>query len=270
MLQDRRASAAWQSESAKSPPVTQGDAQCPARPLSWRPNRERSFGPAPFHIVARVSGEQAEGAFELYDLALGPATIDYHVHEKMDETLCVVEGAIEFNIAGQISLRAGRLGGFCPARRASRLHQPRPRPSPRADHVQAPVAISTSTSAPWRSYSTRRPWTPRHSPNCRSATTRRSCLRERKACRCPRVAPEWPKRSVPTFRRRYQTLAADESRPGLPEQGLSGTIRTGPEPARHHLAMRPQALHNSGRGAVWLAHLLWEQGVGGSNPLAPT
>ncbi len=25
----------------------------------------------------------------------------------------------------------------------------------------------------------------------------------------------------------------------------------------------------SGRGAVWLAHLLWEQGVGGSNPLAP-
>ena len=26
----------------------------------------------------------------------------------------------------------------------------------------------------------------------------------------------------------------------------------------------------AGRGAVRLAHLLWEQGVGGSNPLAPT
>ncbi len=26
----------------------------------------------------------------------------------------------------------------------------------------------------------------------------------------------------------------------------------------------------SGRSAAWLAHLPWEQGVGGSNPLAPT
>ena len=26
----------------------------------------------------------------------------------------------------------------------------------------------------------------------------------------------------------------------------------------------------AGRSAAWLAHLPWEQGVGGSNPLAPT
>ena len=28
--------------------------------------------------------------------------------------------------------------------------------------------------------------------------------------------------------------------------------------------------NSSGRSAVWLAHLLWEQGVEGSNPFAPT
>jgi hypothetical protein len=28
--------------------------------------------------------------------------------------------------------------------------------------------------------------------------------------------------------------------------------------------------YNSGRSAVWIAHLPWEQGVGGSNPPVPT
>jgi hypothetical protein len=31
-----------------------------------------------------------------------------------------------------------------------------------------------------------------------------------------------------------------------------------------------QTLKTAGRSADWLAHLPWEQGVGGSNPLAPT
>jgi hypothetical protein len=45
-------------------------------------------------IHTRVSGEQSEGRFEMYHLALGPGSVDYHVHERADETIHILEGDI--------------------------------------------------------------------------------------------------------------------------------------------------------------------------------
>jgi len=72
------------------------------------------FVAGPFTIMTRVAGSQTGGTFELYDLALGAATIDYHVHHKMDETLCVVEGSIEFIVAGEKFLRPAGSVAFVP------------------------------------------------------------------------------------------------------------------------------------------------------------
>jgi quercetin dioxygenase-like cupin family protein len=68
----------------------------------------------PFEIIARVLGDQTGGTFELYELALGPATIDYHVHHTMDETLTVLEGEIEFVVAGEKFLRPAGSVAFVP------------------------------------------------------------------------------------------------------------------------------------------------------------
>ena len=68
----------------------------------------------PFAIMARVLGTQTGGAFELYELVLGPATIDYHVHHKMDETIYVLEGEIEFIVAGEKFLRSAGAVAFVP------------------------------------------------------------------------------------------------------------------------------------------------------------
>jgi quercetin dioxygenase-like cupin family protein len=65
------------------------------------PEEGEVYNAGPFRIVARVLGAQSGQAFELYELSLGPATVDYHVHHKMDETIAVVEGTIEFNVAGE-------------------------------------------------------------------------------------------------------------------------------------------------------------------------
>lgn len=72
------------------------------------PGEGETFKAGPFDIVSRVQSGQSNGVFELYELALGAATIDYHVHHRMDETLTVLEGQIEFNVAGKkVSKPAG-------------------------------------------------------------------------------------------------------------------------------------------------------------------
>ncbi|OAI41211.1 hypothetical protein AYO40_03635 [Planctomycetaceae bacterium SCGC AG-212-D15] len=59
------------------------------------------YAAGPFAITARVLGTQSAGAFEFYELGLGVATVDYHVHNTMDETIYVLEGEVEFNVAGE-------------------------------------------------------------------------------------------------------------------------------------------------------------------------
>jgi uncharacterized cupin superfamily protein len=74
----------------------------PARePFVLSPTEGESFKAGPFDIITRVSGSQSEGAFEMYELGLGVATVDYHVHMKMDETIHIIAGEIEFNVVGK-------------------------------------------------------------------------------------------------------------------------------------------------------------------------
>jgi mannose-6-phosphate isomerase-like protein (cupin superfamily) len=72
------------------------------------------FVAGPFTITARATGPQTNGLFELYELGLGTATIDYHVHMHMDETLVVLEGEIEFNVNGTKFLRKAGSVAFVP------------------------------------------------------------------------------------------------------------------------------------------------------------
>lgn len=85
-----------------------------SKPSVLLPTEGEVFRAGPFTITARVLGPQTDGAFELYELSLGPATIDYHVHRNMDETLTVLEGEIEFNVAGEKLLRPAGSVAFVP------------------------------------------------------------------------------------------------------------------------------------------------------------
>jgi len=69
------------------------------------PSEGEVFTIGALKIVSRVVGSMSGNQIELYDLILGPFVIDYHVHMKMDETLCVVDGEIEFIVDGQTFVR---------------------------------------------------------------------------------------------------------------------------------------------------------------------
>ena len=85
-----------------------------SQPSVLSPDEGERYSAGPFAITARVLGPQTGRAFELYELALGPATIDYHVHRTMDETLSVVEGEIQFVVSGERSLRPAGSVAFIP------------------------------------------------------------------------------------------------------------------------------------------------------------
>ena len=59
------------------------------------------FNIGSWEITSRVLGSYNDGGFEFYELVLGPGTVDYHVHNKSDETITVLEGEIEFMVDGK-------------------------------------------------------------------------------------------------------------------------------------------------------------------------
>jgi quercetin dioxygenase-like cupin family protein len=83
-------------------------------PSVLSPADGEKFFIGPLEITARVLGSQNGGSFELYELALGPVTVDYHVHQHMDETIVVLEGEIEFIVDGETFLRPSGSVAFIP------------------------------------------------------------------------------------------------------------------------------------------------------------
>jgi quercetin dioxygenase-like cupin family protein len=73
-----------------------------------------TFAPGPFLITSRVQPDQTQGAFEMYELGLSRATVDYHVHRRMDETIYILQGEIEFVVAGERFVRQEGAVAFIP------------------------------------------------------------------------------------------------------------------------------------------------------------
>ena len=78
------------------------------------PAEGEEFTVGPLAIRSRVSGAQTGGAFEMYFLSMGVATVDYHVHHRMDETIYVLDGEVEFNVQGTTFLRPAGSVAFVP------------------------------------------------------------------------------------------------------------------------------------------------------------
>ena len=85
-----------------------------ANPVIASPGEGESFTIGALRIQSLVKASQSGGGFEMYDLFLGPFTVDYHVHRTMDETLTVLEGEIEFVVAGTRFVRGAGSVAFVP------------------------------------------------------------------------------------------------------------------------------------------------------------
>src|SRR5688572_23565428 len=78
------------------------------------PGTGEKFQLGPLTIVNLVAPDQSGGAFEMYELTAGKATVDYHIHRRMDETIYVVDGEVEFTVAGEKYLRPAGSVAFIP------------------------------------------------------------------------------------------------------------------------------------------------------------
>jgi quercetin dioxygenase-like cupin family protein len=83
-------------------------------PVVQSPEEGERFEVGPLSIRSRVSGPQSGEEFEYYELGLDVATVDYHVHRTMDETITVLEGEIEFAVVGETYLRPEGSVAFIP------------------------------------------------------------------------------------------------------------------------------------------------------------
>lgn len=78
------------------------------------PDEGEFFAAGPFAIRSRVAETATGQAFEMYELALGVASVDDHIHRHMDETITVLEGEIEFRAGGRKWLRPAGSVAFIP------------------------------------------------------------------------------------------------------------------------------------------------------------